>query len=203
MTTSEPEGERYNLVAIEGAMRAFWSKIARSITLDESGLSWVIKGQARRRAYREIRAIHLELQGGALQLAVCRIHFVDGPFLQVHSGVNFAGGPTLPTNDSDGKERYVQFVDDLHRRLLAAGIDTIAFGAGEKAWRQVLARTMVIVIPALFILLPIGIAVWHGVWEPLTAVPAGVGTTFLIVWLMRRNRPTTYTPDHVPRQYLP
>ena len=43
--TVEPAAEHYNLVAIEGAMRAFWSKIARSITLDESGISWAIKGE--------------------------------------------------------------------------------------------------------------------------------------------------------------
>ena len=201
--TVEPAAEHYNLVAFEGAMRAFWSKIARSITLDESGISWAIKGQERRRAYREIRGIHLELRGAGLQIAVCRIDFVDGPFLQVHSGVNFVGGPTLPTNDSDGKERYVQFVDDLHRRLIAAGSDRVVFRAGEQAWRRVLARIMLVFIPALFIVLPIGIAVWRETWEPLKAVAAGVGATFLIAWLMRRNQPTTYAPDRVPRQYLP
>ena len=95
-----------------------------------------------------------------MQAWTCNIKFASGPSLWVHSGLTVAGGPTLPINESDGKERYGQFVEDLHRRLHAAGIDAIAFSGGEKSWLRIL-HLVGLVLSVLLVLVAIGVAVWR------------------------------------------
>jgi len=191
MMASEPAGQHYDVVVIEGPMRLFWSVVAKGIRLDESGLTWIVRsqGQERRRAYRDIRAIHLQILGIRSNLAICRISFDGGLLLQIHSTAR--------------NERYRQFVEDLHRRLHSEGIDAIEFRAGSTPRRHTLFLGTVIVMLALFVLLPIGVAVWRGEWGPLKVALGGGAFTLFFAMLMWRRQPVTYTPDRVPQKFFP
>jgi hypothetical protein len=191
MMVYEPGGQHYDLVVIEGSMRLFWSVVGKGIRLDDSGLAWVLKGQSqeRRRDYGDIRAIHLQILGIHSELAICRVGFEGGLLLQVHSTAN--------------DEHYGQFVEDLHRRLHSQGIDGIEFRAGNAPRRHTLFLGTVIVMLALFVLLPIGVAVWRGEWGPLKVALGGGAVTLLFAMLMWRRQPVTYTPDRVPQKFFP
>lgn len=190
MSGSEPAGEYYELTITEGAIRIFGRTFAKGITLEESGLSWVLtNGQARRRPYRDIQSIHLDAQDRP-ELATCRITFVSGPPLRTACLLNVNG------------KRYGQFIADLHHRLHAQRIDTIQFHGGRAPLGGWVVGRIMIGACVLFALLGIGIALWtgHTSLKHLVIGPAFMLFAALGIW---RSRPVTYTPDQVPERYFP
>lgn len=184
---SGPWGRYYELNTLEGPARIFRRTVAKGVTLDQSGISWVLtNGQEHRRAYQEIRDVHLDIQD-RLELGTCRITFASGPGLRVFS---------IP----DGK-RYGQFIADLHHRLHGEGLDTIQFhGGSSPRWRVV--GLVLMVVSIVFAVLGVGVSLWTDQASLKATVVGPLFMLFAAVAIWRR-RPVTYTADQVPQRFFP
>lgn len=172
---------------------------AHLFELTEKGLSWKVSGRSGIWAYRDIASIRLSFRPVTMQARRFRadIRHVDGSRLTVLSTTWQT--VTLVAPQDQG---YRAFITALHRRMAAAGsravlsggLTNIHYGAA-----MVLLALLAIAMAGLLVR-AVAIGEWAGVLFLL-------GFTALFVWqiggFVRRNRPVTYTFDHLPGQLLP
>jgi hypothetical protein len=150
-------------------------------------------------AYDQVRRLRLSFRPVTMQSQrfLTELWPVVGPKLQIAS-TSVRGLVEQERQDP----AYRAFIVELHRRMLAAGAQTIF----EQGTLQVLywPGLVVFVAAALGLLVLTGQALFAGTWSG-AAITGGF--LVLLLWHMgpffRRNRPGRYRPDALPEDVLP
>ena len=190
----------YALFIREGSSYRFvWRMRDEGVTLNPTGLEWMVDGIRRNPSLAEISRIHLRTahvpRSG--EFGVCSIRFRNGIELVVTS-LNGWGSP-----DEDRIEPYDAFVRDLHARLSGEDRGRIRFVAGNSEARQRFGIVMAVIAGAFFVLLPLGLAVVTGESEALFLTLAGALFVIPVVTTLRRNDPRSYDPESLDDALFP
>ena len=190
----QPEPRRYDLYLRHRA-GLFWRLTDSGIVPGPEKLSYPIDGHMGFRLYSEIYSInlssaHIPRHGS---LAQCGIKFRNGATL----GLSSAGASGLP--DPQRREVYVEFLQDFHDRLIASGeARRISFTRGGTEMRMLVLHIALIAGTALFVLLPIILAIMVREWGPLQLMLMG-GLFLWLAWQHAgKNQPGTYDPRYPP-----
>jgi hypothetical protein len=172
---------------------------AHQFELTDRGLSWKISGRAGVWAYRDISALRMSYRPSSMQAHRFRtdIWHRGGGRIRIVS-TNWQTVSLMTPQDNG----YRAFIEGLHARMAAAGSKaTLTRGLpfGVYAAALVFVGLLAVAMVGLF------------VRALMTGEHAGalflVGFALLFNWqiggFMRRNRPVTYTFDHLPEALLP
>jgi hypothetical protein len=172
---------------------------AHQFELTKKGLSWKVGGRSGVWAYTEISAINLSYRPMTMQSRRFRadISRVGGGRIKILSTTWQTVSLMAPQDHG-----YRAFITELHRRMAAAGSRAALSGG--------LAVPLYAAAVVLLGLLAIAMV---GLLVRALAVGEWAGVLFLLgfaawfVWqiggFIRRNRPITYTFDHLPDALLP
>jgi hypothetical protein len=164
------------------------------VTPGVDGMDFMLNRRWTRRAYREIVAITLSTSGlpDSSIIGVCRIVFTDGMALLV-SSVNANG-----LSDGVRNSEFNAFVADLHRRLMAAGEEGIAFRSGYGRMRSIALVLSLLAAVVLLIALPIALALLDGrpIW--LLTLPFAALLVLPGARLAHANLGGRYRPNRPP-----
>ena len=148
--------------------------------------------------YADIRGINLstaEMAKSAL-IATCQITFRNGSFLRVINTNAWGTGDPLRNGD------YQAFVEDLHRRLVAANADSqIDFTIGMSATRSRVLKVALIAGSALFVALPIVLFVMTGKFQALLLCLAGFAFLAPALRTAEKNQQRSYSPKAPPNLF--
>lgn len=174
-----------------------WHLGDRGITLVENRLAWLSEGVRRERSFDDIAAIRLQLaSAGRGASGLCRIVFRDGTELHLY-GTDERGLP-----DDAQNARYTAFVRDLHKRL-AAEARPIVYEAGLPGGNYAVLTAAVIAGAALFVVLPIVLAVAIRTMSVLLLCAGSIAFVWPFWRIWNAAKPRAYTPDAVPEDVLP
>jgi hypothetical protein len=172
---------------------------AHLFELTKKGLSWNVGGRSGVWAYSDIAAINLSYRPVSMQSRRFRadLHHVNGSRIRIMSTTWQT--VTLMTPQDHG---YRAFITGLHRRMAAAGSRAVLSG-GLPMYHYGAAIVLVTALAiAMLGLLVRAVAV--GEWAGVLFL---IGFAALFVWqiggFVRRNRPITYSFDHLPKALLP
>jgi len=170
-----------------------------TFTLASDGLHWQIGVRSGKIRYERIRAVRLSFRPVTMQSRrfVTEIWSADNPKIQI---VSVSWRSLVEQTRQDGD--YAAFVTELHRRLaacrstanLTAGLPVISY------WFGVVTFVAVLVAMAVVMVRTLRLEQW--------GASAIVAAIFLVFALQignyfRRNRPSRYRPDMIPREVLP
>jgi hypothetical protein len=184
---------------ISYAYKASLIGAAHQFELTESGLSWRLAGRAGTWPYAEIAAIALSYRPVSMQARRFRadLRHQSGARLIILS-TSWQTAALMAPQD----QAYRTFIIELHARMAKAGSRAVLTGGlGRKAYAAGL--TLVAVVAGLMAVLLLRAL--------LTGQFAGAlflaGFAALFAWqvggFIRRNRPLTYSFDHIPQPLLP
>jgi hypothetical protein len=194
-TTTHPPAQ----VTVSYAYKASLIGAAHRFELTEGGLSWRFAGRAGTWPYAEIEAIALSYRPVSMQARRFRadLRHQSGARLVILS-TSWQTVALMAPQD----RAYRTFIIELHARMAKAGSRAVLMGGlGRKAYAAGL--TLVAVVAVLMAILLLRAL--------LTGQFAGAlflaGFAALFAWqvggFIRRNRPLTYSFDHVPQALLP
>jgi hypothetical protein len=170
-----------------------------SFTLKPDGLHWQIGARSGRVRYERIRAVRLSFRPVTMQSRrfVTEIWSTDNPKIQI---VSVSWRSVVEQVRQDGP--YSEFVTELHRRLAACG-SAAQFTTGLPAisyWFGVLTFVAVLVAMAVVMLRTARLEQWSA-----SAIVAAIFAVFALQIgnYFRRNKPSRYRPDAIPREVLP
>jgi hypothetical protein len=185
--------------AIRYAYRASLIGAAHRFELMEEGLSWQLHRRNAMWAYEDIAAIRLSYRPVSMQAHRFRadIRHIDGKRFPILS-TSWQTAALMAPQDQD----YRAFIAALHERMAKAGSRAeLTGGLGRKTYAAAL------VLLALVGLMMFGLfvrAVSIGAWGGVLFL---IGFAALFGWqvggFVRRNRPVTYSFDHIPETLLP
>ena len=168
-------------------------------TLKPDGLHWQMGGRAGRVRYERIRAVRLSFRPVTMQSRrfITEIWSTDNPKIQI---VSVSWRSMVEQARQDGA--YSAFVTELHRRLAASGSQA-QFTTGLPVvsyWFGVVTFVAVMISMAVMIVRTLKLEQW--------GTSAIIGAIFAVFALqignyLRRNRPSRYRPDAIPREALP
>jgi hypothetical protein len=168
-------------------------------TLKPDGLHWQMSGRAGRVRYERIRAVRLSFRPVTMQSRrfITEIWSTDNPKIQI---VSVSWRSMVEQARQDGA--YSAFVTELHRRLAASGSQA-QFTTGLPVvsyWFGVVTFVAVMISMAIMIVRTLKLEQW--------SAGAIIGAIFAVFALQignyfRRNRPSRYRPDAIPREVLP
>ena len=172
---------------------------AHRFELTDEGLSWRIAGKSGVWPYASIAAIRLSYRPVSMQSRRFRADIRrEGRGRIVLLSTTWQTSVLMAPQDQD----YRGFIVELHRRMAAAGSGAVLIGGLTR-------RTY---IAALGVLGLLGIAM-AGLFIRAILTGEVTGALFLIgfaalfAWqvggFVRRNKPQTYTFDHLPQELLP
>ena len=172
---------------------------AHQFELTDRGLSWKISGRSGVWAYRDITGVSMSFRPTSMQAHRFRadIRHKDGGRIRIVS-TNWQTVSLMTPQDNG----YRAFIEGLHARMAAAGSTATLTGGlppGLYAAALVLVALLAIAIAGLFVR-----AIATGEYAGALFL---VGFALLFNWqiggFIRRNRPITYTFDHLPEALLP
>jgi hypothetical protein len=172
---------------------------AHQFELTHKGLSWKVGGKSGVWAYTEISAIQLSYRPMTMQSRRFRadISRAGGGRIRILSTTWQT--VTLMEPQDYG---YRAFITGLHRRMAAAGSRATLTGG-----LSVILYAAAVILLALLAIAMVGLlvrALAVGEWAGVLFL---VGFAALFVWqiggFIRRNRPITYSFDHLPTALLP
>jgi hypothetical protein len=170
-----------------------------TFTLKPDGLHWQIGARGGRVRYERIRAVRLSFRPVTMQSRrfVTEIWSTDNPKIQI---VSVSWRSVVEQVRQDGP--YSDFVTELHRRLAACG-SAAQFTTGLPAisyWFGVLTFVAVLVAMAVVMLRTARLEQWSA-----SAIVAAIFAVFALQIgnYFRRNKPSRYRPDAIPREVLP
>jgi hypothetical protein len=176
---------------------------AHRFELTGEGLGWRIAGKSGLWPYAAISGIRLSYRPVSMQSRRFRAD-IDGAGLQRGLGRIVLLSTTWQTSvlmapqDRD----YRAFVVELHRRMAEAGSNAVLTG-GLKP-RLYLAALVLLALVAVAMAGLLVRAIMTGEWAGILFL---LGFAALFAWqvggFVRRNRPQTYTFDHLPAALLP
>ena len=172
---------------------------AHLFELTDSGLSWKISGRSGVWAYRDIAGVSLSFRPTSMQAHRFRadIRHKDGGRIRIMS-TNWQTVSLMTPQDNG----YRAFIEDLHARMAQAGSTAkLTGGLPSGLYAAALAFVALLALAMAGLLLR----------ALITGEHAGalflVGFALLFNWqiggFIRRNRPITYTFDHLPKALLP
>jgi hypothetical protein len=172
---------------------------AHLFELTKKGLSWKVGGRSGVWAYTDIASIRLSFRPVTMQSRRFRadIRHVSGARITVLS-TTWQTVALMAPQDND----YRAFITALHRRMAAAGsravlsggLTTIHYGAA------MVCLALLTIAMAGLLVRAIATGEWAGV---LFLLAFAAWFVWQIGGFVRRNRPITYTFDHVPESLLP
>ena len=172
---------------------------AHQFELTERGLSWKISGRSGVWAYRDITGVSMSFRPSSMQAHRFRadIRHKDGGRIRIVS-TNWQTVSLMTPQDNG----YRAFIEGLHARMAAAGSTAALTGglpSGLYAAALVLITLLALAMAGLFVR-----ALATGEYAGALFL---VGFALLFNWqiggFIRRNRPITYTFDHLPEALLP
>jgi hypothetical protein len=190
----QPEPRRYDLF-LRHRTGFFWKLTDEGIVPGPEKLSYPVDGRMGFRLYSEIYSVnlssaHIPRSGN---LAQCGISFRNGATL----GLSTANALGVP--DAGRREVYNEFIDDFHNRLVASGdAKRISFTRGGTEMRMRVLWIALIAGTALFVILPIVLAIMVHDWGPFQIMLMG-GLFLWPAWqAAEKNQPGTYDPRYPP-----
>ena len=184
---------------IRYAYKASLIGAAHQFELTDEGLSWRIAGRSGVWRYADISAIRLSYRPVSMQSRRFRADIVnsDGARIAILS-TSWQSAALMAPQDHD----YRVFITALHARLAQAGSKArLAGGLGPRVYAA-----------AIILLALVAIAI-SGLMVRAIAIGEFAGALFLVgfaalfAWqvggFVRRNRPQTYTFEHLPEGLLP
>jgi hypothetical protein len=172
---------------------------AHRFELTDDGLGWHIAGRSGLWRYDEIAAIRLSFRPVSMQQHRFRadISRAGGGRLAILS-TSWQTAALMAPQDNG----YRDFIVELHARMARAGSRAVlSAGLGRKTYAAALALLAVLAVAMTGLLIR---ALMIGTFAGALFV---VGFAALFAWqiggFVRRNRPQTYTLDHVPDSLLP
>jgi hypothetical protein len=172
---------------------------AHQFELTDEGLSWRIAGKSGVWPYADIAAIRLSYRPVSMQSHRFRadIENVDGGRLAVLS-TTWQTAALMAPQDQD----YRAFITQLHERMQQAGSNTALIGGlGPRVYAAAIAFLTLVAVAIAGLLVR---ALATGEWAGGLFL---VGFAALFGWqvggFVGRNRPRTYTFDHLPEALLP
>ena len=168
-------------------------------TLKPDGLHWQIGVRSGRVRYERIRAVRLSYRPVTMQSRrfVTEIWSTDNPKIQIVS-VSWRSVVEQARQD----DTYSAFVTELHRRLaesgsvaqFTTGLPSISYWFGVVIFVAVLISMVAMIVKTLKL----------GQWS-VSAIIAAIFAVFALQIgnYFRRNRPSRYRPDAIPREVLP
>lgn len=190
----QPEPRRYDLLLRHRA-GLFWKLTDEGIVPGPEKLSYMQDGRWGFRLYSEIYSVnlssaHIPRSGN---LAQCGISFRNGATL----GLSTANALGVP--DADRRVIYNEFIGDFHNRLVVSGdAKRISFTRGGTEMRMLVLQIALIAGTALFVILPIVLAIMVHDWGPFQIMLMG-GLFLWPAWqAAEKNQPGTYDPRYPP-----
>ena len=172
---------------------------AHQFDLTDKGLSWKVSGRTGVWAYRDISAMRMSYRPSSMQAHRFRtdIWHKDGGRIRIIS-TNWQTVSLMTPQDNG----YRAFIERLHARMAAAGSKAALTGglpAGIYAAALVFIGLLAISMVGLFVR-----ALMTGEYAGALFL---VGFALLFNWqiggFIRRNRPVSYSFDHLPEALLP
>jgi hypothetical protein len=167
--------------------------------LTPDGLHWQMGARSGRVRYERIRAVRLSYRPVTMQSRrfVTEIWSTDNPKIQIVS-VSWRSLVEQARQD----DAYSAFVTELHRRIAASG-GAAQFTTGLPAfsyWFGVVIFAAVLISMAVMTVRTLKLGQWS-----VAAVIAAIFVVFVLQIgnYFRRNRPSRYRPDAIPREVLP
>lgn len=185
--------------AVRYAYKASLIGSAHQFELTDAGLSWQVGGRSGVWPYAGISAIRLSYRPVSMQSRRFRadIRNADGAYLAILS-TSWQTAALMAPQDRE----YRTFITELHRRMAEAG-SRPALNGGLRPYAYnaaVILLTLVAIAMAGLLVRAIGTG-------ELAGVLFLVGFAALFGWqiggFIRRNRPQSYTLDHLPQALLP
>jgi hypothetical protein len=168
-------------------------------TLKPDGLHWQMGARGGRIRYERIRAVRLSYRPVTMQSRrfVTEIWSTDNPKIQI---ISVSWRSVVEQARQDGA--YSAFVTELHRRLAASG-SAAQFTTGLPVvsyWFGVVIFVAVLISMAVMIVRTLKLGQWS-----TSAIIAAIFAVFALQLgnYFRRNRPSRYRPDVIPREVLP
>jgi hypothetical protein len=185
--------------AIRYAYKASLIGAAHQFELTDDGLSWRLAGRSGLWPYADISAIRLSYRPVSMQARRFRadIYRRNGGRMPIVS-TSWQSAALMAPQDAD----YRAFITALHARLAKAGSGAVLTGGlGPKTYAACLALLVLVTLAMAGLLLrAIAVGEYAGVLFL-------VGFAALFGWqvggFVRRNRPLTYSFDHLPEALLP
>ncbi len=187
----------HDVFFITSAKKFYFVNENRGITLTNTHIKWTFDGRPDEASLTNIVSVRLVTAGDWRNaVAQCQITFADGYFLTASNGSS-SGLPsdkqTLP---------YQEFVRDLHRRLIAAGRDTITFTAGYRPLNYYIVLVCAILLGTMAVPLPLILLLLTGELAALWVLIGGAFLIWPLVRMVRNNAPSTYDPRDLPEELL-
>lgn len=191
-TTTEAPGIRY-------AFKPSLIGAAFQLELKDEGLSWRVGNRSAVWPYAEISAIRLSYRPVSMQQRRFRadIRHKNGARLTVLS-TSWQTAALMAPQDHD----YRAFIIALHERMAKAGSTAeLSGGLGRKIYAAALALVALVGVMMFSLFIR---ALMVGIWSGVLFL---IGFAALFAWqiggFLRRNRPISYSFDHVPEALLP
>jgi hypothetical protein len=199
VTLSLQEQATTEASAIRYAYKASLIGAAHQFELTDDGLSWRVSGRSSVWPYAEISAIRLSYRPVSMQQHRFRadIRHKSGARLSILSTSWQTAALMAPQNHD-----YRAFIIGLHERMARAGSTAeLTGGLGRKTYAAALALVALVGVMMFSLFVR---ALMVGMWGGVLFL---IGFAALFGWqvggFIRRNRPLSYSFDHVPEALLP
>ncbi len=195
----EVPAAEYKLFVREGAPRFYLRNTNEGIYLSPKGIGWFIGGVSHTRDWSEIAAVHLVVghipKNGPM--GTCRVTFRDGSVLSVLSASQWG-------HSDDGRNvEYGRFLSDFHRSIPASPRGAITFATGVGKARHVVMTVVFVIACLLFVVLPLGLAIYLRELQALFIAVAGAAFVYPFYRNTEASFPDTYSPDRIPPELFP
>jgi hypothetical protein len=185
--------------AVRYAYRASLIGAAHQFELTDAGLSWRVSGKSDVWPYAGIASVRLSYRPVSMQAHRFRADIENtGGARLVMLSTTWQTAALMAPQDND----YRAFIAQLHARMAeAAGKATLIGGLSPRLYGTALVLlTLVSLAMTGLLIRAIAVGEWAGILFLL-------GFAALFAWqiggFVRRNRPRTYTFDHLPEALLP
>jgi hypothetical protein len=193
MSDERADRRSYDLYMLLGAGRIAWTSIDHGVTLDDEHIAWNTGDKESKARLRDIAEVHLETSSCEEEtIARCRIRFADG------STVTIVNGNKLGSEDDAFADVYVEFVRDLHQRLLMLEGASIAFTAGFSEGRHLAVKVVMVVAGLCVVVTPAIVLLITGTLNLVFTLCAGVGLVWPLYKMVQGNAPRSYDPRAIP-----
>jgi hypothetical protein len=196
-TETPTPGERTPFIGY--AYKASLIGSAHEFELTDAGLSWQIAGRSGLWRYADIASIRLSYRPVSMQSRRFRadLEKSDGGRIAILSTTWQTVALMAPQDHG-----YRAFIVELHRRIEAAGSKaSLIGGIGPKAYAAALALVTLVAVAMT------GLLVRALATSEFSGALFLVGFAALFAWqiggFVKRNRPCTYSFDHLPDALLP
>lgn len=196
---SEAAQQNYGLFTVTGERRMVLKLGDEGVGLMADRITWRSAERELWAAFGEISGVRLQIgQVGRNMIGSCTIRFRKGAPLTVTSADGWGRG-----DNGERASVYRRFVGDLHARLATLPAGTIEFAAGATYGRQTFGVAAAILGILFFICLPFVLLIMTGELQTLFLLIGGGLFVFPLLRVLKRNAPSSYTPNAIPQDLVP